>query len=107
MIKQETGSASNPGRDAGDIADRYELRTGEMPRAAAGGADESKLDGPRAANGASGREAAGPAGADRRLQAPPGGRADGVGHAEGDIDRRGRAGAVGGDAGPEPGDPLD
>src|SRR6266496_164981 len=106
-MDREKRRAGDTGGAAGDIADRQELRTGEVPRAAAGRADESKLDGARATDSAGGGEAAERAGADRRVQATPGGRADGMGHTPGDVDGCGRAGAVGSDAGPEPGDPLD
>src|SRR3990172_369749 len=98
MTNREIGCAGDTGRDVRDSADRHELRTGEVPRAPAGRADEGKLDGAWATDGAGGGEAAERVGADRRVQAAPGGRADGMDHPAGDVDGGGRAGPVGGDA---------
>src|SRR5919109_2901139 len=106
-MDREKRRAGDTGGVAGVVGAGHELRAGEVSGAAAGRADESQVDGTRAADGAGGREAAERAGADRRVQAATGGRADGMDDAPGDADGGRRAGAVGSDAGVEPGDALD
>jgi ParB-like chromosome segregation protein Spo0J len=59
MTNREIERAGESGRDARDAADRHELRPGEVPRAAADRADESKLDGARATDGAGGGQSTG------------------------------------------------
>src|SRR6516165_1661339 len=107
MINREIGCAGHARRNARDQADRDPLWTGEVPGTPAGGADEGQLDGARATDHPGGGEAAERAGADRRVQALPGGRADGMDPTPSELDGGGRAGAVGSDAGPEPGHPVD
>src|SRR6266545_1602620 len=104
---RERSRASDAGGDARVVAAQHELRPGAVPGAPSGRADGSELDGARAAYGARGRETPGPARAARRVQASPSGPADGMDDAPGRVDGRRRARAVGGDAGPEPGDALD
>src|SRR6516164_6018011 len=106
-IPHERGWAGDARRDAGDQADRDPLPTCEVPGAPAGGADEGQLDGARATDRVEGGEAAERAGTDRWLQASSGGRGDGMDATAGELDGGRRAGTVGGDAGPEPGHPLD